>query len=193
MRTCLFGGSFDPVHEGHVAIAERARQRCKLDRVVFLPAARSPFKTDKPTLFSGEQRLAMLRAATRHLPWAIVSELDLTMPPPSWSWRIVDAWEKDHPNDELFWLLGTDQWQELHRWGRYDYLCDRLCFLVYHRRTPPQPRAGVRSVFLEGEHPANSSSIREALRSGTPLPAAWLHPEVKALCYRFAQDFHGEN
>lgn len=185
MKTCLFGGSFDPVHAGHLAIAAAARRCCKVDRVVFLPAARSPFKTDQPTLFSAEQRLAVLRAATRDLPWAEVSELDLTLPPPSWSWRIVETWKNDHPQDELFWLLGTDQWDELHRWGRYEYLCRELSFIVYHRKTPPQPREGVRSVFLAGEHAANSSGIRDNLRNGEPVPTGWLPPEAERLCRNF--------
>lgn len=188
MRTCLFGGSFDPVHRGHLAIAERACQCCGLDRVVFLPAACSPFKTGKPAMFSGGQRLDMLRAATRHLPWAQISDLDLSMPPPSWSWRIVEAWKQENPADELFWLLGTDQWQELHRWGRYDFLCRELCFIVYHRQTPPQPREGVRAIFLEGEHPANASAIRTGLLGGTPIPEGWLQPEVEALCRRFTEE-----
>ncbi|MBQ5664375.1 MAG: adenylyltransferase/cytidyltransferase family protein, partial [Akkermansia sp.] len=52
MKTCLFGGSFDPVHAGHLAIAEAAQQQCGLNEVVFLPAACSPFKQDSSTYFS---------------------------------------------------------------------------------------------------------------------------------------------
>lgn len=179
MNTCLFGGSFDPVHAGHLAIAAAARAACNLQRVVFLPAARSPFKEEGTRLFDDAARLAMLRAATAHLPWAEVSELDLRMPPPSWSWRVVEAWLAERPGDKLFWLLGTDQWELLHLWARPDYLAEHLTFIVYHRGKEPEPRPGVRSIFLTGpEHPASSSAIRARLAAGEPVPPGWLAPGV---------------
>lgn len=179
MKTCLFGGSFDPVHAGHLHIAAAAQRECGLDEVVFLPAACSPFKQGKNTFFTDAQRLRMLHLATADLPWARVSELDLQLPPPSWSWRIAEHWHQNTPGTELYWLMGTDQWEQLHRWARYDYLRELLHFIVYHRDTPPHPRPGVRSTFIcTGLHPASSSRIRESILRGTTLPADWLHPQV---------------
>lgn len=175
MKTCLFGGSFDPVHAGHLMIATEAQQLCGLDELVFLPAACSPFKQGSETCFSDDERLHMLRLATADMPWATVSELDLQLPPPSWSWRIAEHWHQQHPEAELYWLMGTDQWEQLHRWARYDYLCELLHFIVYHRSEAPRPRPGVRSTFIcTGMHPASSSAIREALRNGEPIPEDWL-------------------
>ncbi|MBQ3217714.1 MAG: nicotinate (nicotinamide) nucleotide adenylyltransferase [Akkermansia sp.] len=174
MKTCLFGGSFDPVHTGHLAIASAAVQAAGLDRILFLPAACSPFKTGRQHYFTDEQRLAMLRAATATLPQAEVSELDLQLPPPSYSWRVVEACQALYPEDELYWLMGTDQWEQLHRWARYDYLCEQLHFIVYHRDTPPQAREGVRATFISGHHPASSSAIRRALQLGHQPPAEWI-------------------
>lgn len=174
MKTCLFGGSFDPIHTGHMAIAEAAVQHAGLDRVVFLPAACSPFKTGKSSYYGPEQRLDMLYRATHGIEWAEVSDLDLILPPPSWSWRIVEVWRQQHPQDELYWLMGTDQWEQLHKWARYDYLTEHLHFIVYHRDTPPQPREGVRSTFISGSHPASSSAIRQAMQTGTPVPQEWI-------------------
>lgn len=187
MKTCLFGGSFDPVHTGHLAIAAAAQTQCGLDEVVFLPAACSPFKQEKSTHFTDKQRLDMLKLATEDLPWAHVSELDLQLPPPSWSWRIAELWTQLHPGTMLFWLMGTDQWEQLHRWARFDYLCEMLHFIVYHRNTPPAPRPGVRSTFIcTGLHPASSSEIREAIEQQRPLPSAYLHPEVEAYIQRLS-------
>lgn len=174
MKTCLFGGSFDPIHSGHLTIARAAVRQACLDRVVFLPAACSPFKPDGNFMFTPEARIRMLQAATADLPWAEVSDLDLRMPPPSWSWRLVEAWKQAHPDDSLFWLMGSDQWDLLHKWGRYDYLIRHLTFIVFHRQTPPHPREGVRSLFIPGDHPASSSFIREALKLGDPIPPGWL-------------------
>lgn len=182
MKACLFGGSFDPVHAGHVAIAAAAQAQCGLDRVVFLPAARSPFKEDGSGLFGDEVRLQMLREVTREAEWMEVSDLDLRLEAPSWSWRIVQAWRAERPEDELYWLLGTDQWELLHLWARPDYLAEQLTFIVYHRGEEPQPRAGVRACFLRGpELPMSSSAIRAALMGHGILPDGWLHPRVEKL------------
>lgn len=185
MKICLFGGSFDPVHSGHLTIAEAAVQRCGLNKVVFLPAAESPFKQGKKHLFTDAQRVTLLQLATAPFPWAEVSELDLQLPPPSWSWRLVEHYRRTEPHAELFWLLGTDQWQELHRWARYDYLVEQLHFIVYHRGEAPQPREGVRSTFIAGHHPAAATLIREALTQGAPLPAGWMPADVE----QTARDF----
>lgn len=185
MRLCLFGGSFDPVHCGHIHIAKAAKKHAELDKVIFLPAACSPFKTDKKTLFDDATRLAMLQQATQDLAWAEVSDLDLTLPPPSWSWRLVEAYRDQYPQADLYWLMGTDQWEQLHRWARFDYLAKHLTFIVYHRDTPPIPRQNIRSIFISGEHPASSSAIRQALQNNTPLPRCWLPAGVEPLALRY--------
>lgn len=185
MKLCLFGGSFDPVHCGHLRMAEAAAERCALDEVLFLPAAESPFKIGQRLMFSPEQRLSLLQLATERLPWARVSDWDLQLPPPSWSWRLVEKARQEYPTAELCWLMGTDQWQALHRWRRYEDLCRELHFIVFHRGAAPQPREGVRSTFIAGHHPASSTAIRRCLQDGTPLPPDYLPPavEVQARAY----------
>ncbi len=184
MRVCLFGGSFDPVHTGHLAMAESAHRALGLDTVVFLPAACSPFKREGAAMFSPEARLRLLHLAVDALPWAKVSTRDLKLPPPSWSWRLVEGWKTDYPGDELFWLMGTDQWQQLHRWSRYEELIRQLTFIVYHRGSAPQPRPGVRAYFLAGHHPASSTTIRDCLRKGDALPEGWLPQAVEEAARR---------
>lgn len=179
MKLCLFGGSFDPVHSGHLTIAEAAVKHCGLDKLIFLPAAESPFKQGKKHLFSDAQRLELLQIATHSLSWAEVSELDLQLPPPSWSWRLAEHYRNTFPTAEMFWLLGTDQWQELHRWGRYDYLIETLHFIVYHRGEAPQTREGVRSTFIPGHHPASSTDIRRDLLLAAPLPNGWMPADAE--------------
>lgn len=181
MKLCLFGGSFDPIHCGHLAIAKAAVLAAGIDKILFLPAARSPFKTGREHLFSDNERVEMLHAATGDFPQAEVSMLDLTMPPPSWSWRVVEKCQILYPGAELFWLMGTDQWEALERWARYDYLCEHLTFIVYHRGAAPQPREGVSSIFIEGNHPASSSAIRQAIKERLPLPDKWLPEAVKSI------------
>lgn len=184
MRTCLFGGTFDPVHAGHLVMAHAVERQLAPERIVFLPAAQSPFKTGHQTFFTPEQRVAMLHAALADWPFAEVSELDMHMDPPSWSWRVVETWMAQHPEDELYWLLGTDEWEQLHRWARPDYLAEHLTFVVYHRGQEPKPRPGVRAVFLRGPmHAASASEIRRRLERGLPIPDGWLPAAVEKIVH----------
>ncbi len=184
-RICLFGGSFDPVHAGHLQLAHAAQQLAQLDELLFLPAACSPFKQHVSRLLSDEQRLALLRCVTKDIPWAQVSEIDLQLPPPSWSWRVVENVREQHPEAELFWLMGVDQWELLPKWARYDYLCEQLCFIVYHRDRAPQPRDNVRSIFLDGHHPASSSAMRSMLQEGKDIPSGWLSSKAQEMLRQF--------
>jgi nicotinate-nucleotide adenylyltransferase len=84
MRIGVFGGTFDPVHVGHLAIAQAALDSAKLDRVVFVPARRSPLK-DRGPFASEEDRLAMLEAAVKDEPRFAVSRVELDRPAPSFT------------------------------------------------------------------------------------------------------------
>lgn len=171
---CLFGGSFDPIHAGHMHLACAARRVCQLDEVVFLPAACSPFKMEHEPFLTDEQKLEQLLNATKDLPWARVSDLDLRLPPPSYSWRLVEIWRDLEPEAELYWLMGVDQWQQLQHWGRYEYLVENLHFIVHHRdEQAPEAKAGVRATFIAGHHPASSSAIRSMITRGERIPKSW--------------------
>lgn len=184
-RLCLFGGSFDPVHAGHLHIARAAQERCGLNQVIFLPAQCSPFKINQGRLFTDSQRMELLQEATSKLPWARLSDADLSLPAPSWSWRLVELWRQHVPQAELFWLMGTDQWERLPEWKRYGYLTEHLTFIVYHRNQAPEPRPGVRAFFLEGSHPASSSLIRERLKQGADIPEGWMPQRTEQMARRF--------
>ena len=174
-RIALFGGSFDPVHAGHLAIADAAVQESALDRVIFLPAAQSPHKIDRPSAASAADRLAMLRLATADRGWADVSDWELGRPPPSWSWHAVAHFRQQFPESELYWLLGADQWATLPDWANAEYLRENLIFLIFPRPPAPQPkpREGWRSQHLTTQHLANSTAIRAALKAADA--SAWQH------------------
>ena len=188
MKLCLFGGSFDPVHNGHVTMAQEAILRCGLDELHFLPTAESPFKPDNAFLFRAEQRLALLRSATAGMAHIRISEDDLRLPPPSWSWRLVELYRCRYPDAKLYWLLGTDQWSELHRWARPDYLAEQLNFIVCYRGEPAQPRAGFRSTMIPLALPESATELRRCLRQHLPLPEGWMPPATAALARRFSEE-----
>ncbi len=173
----LFGGTFDPVHRGHLDLVALARRTVGLDRVVFIPCARSPFKSDTPVA-AGEQRCEMLRLALAEndwADWAEVSRFEIDRDPPSWSWRSAAHFRDAFPGAELCWILGADQWQRIECWAEPEKLRAWLRFLVVTRRGgKAHPRPGWRADFLEFEHPASSTAIREG--HGEP---SWLPNSVR--------------
>jgi nicotinate-nucleotide adenylyltransferase len=120
MRTALFGGTFNPVHDGHLAIAEAARVGLRLDRVLFVPCALPPHK-EAASLAPGHDRLAMLRLAVRGRPGLGVSAVELRRPGPSYTIETVQALRaaarrRGRPAGPLYLLVGADMLADLPRW-----------------------------------------------------------------------------
>lgn len=167
-RIGLFGGTFDPVHMGHLILAERAADELKLDRVLFVPARVSPFKTGSIPA-DGAVRLLMLRAAVRGNRRFAVSDLELRRPGPSYT---IDTIERLPAGDRLFLLVGADALAGLPRWRRPRDLAGRVTFAVFRRpgqarrRSPSYARAvEVRSPLLE----ISSTEIRARIRRGASV------------------------
>ena len=175
-RVALFGGTFDPVHRGHVLVAETARKELDLDLVVFIPCRQSPHKEDG-TLATEDERIEMLELALEGRPWASVSEIEIQLPPPSFSWITAEAMLEIYPKSRLFWLMGSDQWSVIQTWTRPDYLADLVEFIVHDREGGAAPQPGFRAHFIAGAHPASASAIRA--QAADALPSEWLDPKVE--------------
>jgi nicotinate-nucleotide adenylyltransferase len=175
-KIALFGGTFDPVHLGHIHLAILAKNALSLDQVRFLPCRVSPHKTGShPT--SGEHRLEMLKLATAHLRWAFVDDYELKSEQPSFSYQTAQVMAKRFPNDRLFWIMGGDQWDALPRWAHPEILAKTVEFIVLARGEKPVPREGYRLHIVPGTHPGSATAIREATLAGSTAPL-WLDPAV---------------
>lgn len=177
-RIALFGGTFDPVHQGHLQVARAAKDAAGLDEVRFLPCRISPHKPGVRSA-PGTDRLEMLRLATAALPWATVDDFELNGPEPSFSYLTAEAMAAAEPGVEWYWLMGGDQWEALPRWRHPERLAAVVRFLVLARgEAVPRMREGFRMQVVAGAHPASATEIRGALaRGGTPQ---WLDPAVAA-------------
>ena len=184
-RIALFGGTFDPIHEGHLAIAAEARRLFALDEVRFLPCQISPHKVGVLTA-PAEDRLEMVRLAIAGLPWAAVDSYDLFRPQPAYSWETAEEMARRDPEAELFWLMGYDQWLALPRWQHPERLAARVEFLVSTRAGVPEPHPEWRMQAFEVIHPASATAIRQAIAAGEAPP--WLPPAVAA--YIAARDLY---
>ena len=133
MRIGVFGGTFDPVHNGHVLPVESAATRFQLQRVLYVPARMSPHKSGHPT--DARHRVAMLALALSGRPdWSIDLE-ELDREPPSYTVDTLRAVASRHPGDELWLLMGTDTLEGFARWKETDEIL-RLARLAAFLREP---------------------------------------------------------
>lgn len=130
MRVGIFGGTFNPIHLGHLLLAETARETLSLDRVLFIPAGQPPHKR-VPGLIDGTARLRMVRLAIKDHPGFSASDIELQRPGPSYSIDTVTALRRTLPDVTLFLLIGQDMLGV--RWSAWDEL-KRLCTIVAVRR-----------------------------------------------------------
>lgn len=170
-RLGLFGGSFNPVHWGHLLVAQTAREELGLDRLVFIPAAQSPFKPGLALAPAGI-RLQLLRLALAGLDWTEVDDLELRRGGVSYTITTVREIAARFPSAELFFLIGADHLSQLPRWREATELAQCVQFVVIPR--PGAPEAPLPTAFrltpLSGFPLAVSSSqIRARVRAGLSI------------------------
>jgi nicotinate-nucleotide adenylyltransferase len=128
----IFGGTFDPIHCGHLILARDAIEQLKLDSVLFIPAALSPHKLGARPV-SAELRLEMLRAAIEGEPRFCLDELELNRPAPSYTVETIEALKRREPGSEFVCLIGEDNVAQLPTWHRFAELSQMVQFAVLDR------------------------------------------------------------
>lgn len=180
-RVGVFGGSFDPVHDGHLGVARRALEQVPCDELWFLPAARAVHKPGGASAPAGDRR-AMLELVLADEPRLELCALELEAPRPLRSLESLRRLAADWPEHRWFFVLGEDSFRALDTWYRPDEL-----FRIAAPVVAPRPGAsgdrpdrshGVAVRWLEGEEiDLDSTAIRRALASGADPPG--LHPAVR--------------
>ena len=151
MNIGMMGGTFNPVHLAHLRIAEEARDLCALDRVVFIPAADPPHKP-----LAGEvpfkQRYEMVRLAIAGNPAFELSDIEGQRPGKSYSIDTIAAFRREHPEDKLFFIIGSDSFLEIGLWRRYAEIF-RSCSLIVVERPgcPVNNPVSALPVAIRGE------------------------------------------
>ena len=119
-KTGVFGGAFNPVHNGHVRLAEEAVKQLKLRRLLIIPTYVSPHKHTE--LLPFEDRAEMCRRAFGHIPGAEVSEIEVRLGGTSYSINTVRALREMYPDEQLFLLIGGDMLFSFDKWYKYESL-----------------------------------------------------------------------
>ncbi len=146
MRLGILGGTFDPVHYGHLVLAECCREHCRLDRVLFLPAAVPPHKTAYEVTPAAD-RVEMLKLAIGGHPEFEVSTYEVERGGVNYTFETLAAIQRQYPDAELFFLLGSDSLNDLPRWREPRRICELATLAVAQRAGSPeqdwQPIAGL--------------------------------------------------
>lgn len=131
-RVAFYGGSFDPPHHGHLAIARKLTEIFRLDRFVFIPAFHAPHKLDrKPT--SAFHRYAMLCLATQNDLKIGVSTVELDQPEKPFTVETQAKLKDKHPEDEIFFVIGADSWAEITTWRDWETVLTATNIIVVTR------------------------------------------------------------
>lgn len=132
----LFGGTFDPIHTGHIAVAHAAQRRFHLDAIHFIPSARPPHKA-KLSLTPFAHRYAMVVLACEghagFVPSIAEAEMDGATPRIYYTIDTVRRFHREHPDDHLYFIVGADQFLELPTWKNYEALLDCCDFIIASR------------------------------------------------------------
>lgn len=183
----LLGGSFDPVHLGHVLAARSVQQQLGLDKVVFLPAAQSPFKP--PPRVSDRHRLKMLALAIDRYPEFTLDDREFARPGASYTVHTLRALRAEQPETHYYLIVGMDAWADFEQWHAWQEIMQLAHLIVVTRPDYPgsllsagwrkkqclsvscirHEKAG-KIMFLQMPAvPAASSQIRERLKQGLPV------------------------
>jgi nicotinate-nucleotide adenylyltransferase len=179
MRLGIFGGSFDPVHRGHLVLANCCLEQAKLDALWFVPAASQPLKPSGP-IASDEHRLAMLNFAADTQPEFQVSTVELDRGGISYTAETLEAIRQQLPEAELFFPMGADSLADLPRWHRTADVCQMAVPLVVHRAGSSQPDFDALATLVPTERlelirhsqiempatPISSTQIRQQIAIG---------------------------
>lgn len=170
-RLGLFGGSFDPIHLAHLLVAQAAREELELDRLVFIPAAQSPFKPEsQPT--PALERLRLLRLALAGKSWCDIDEQEIQRGGVSYTIDTVRKYAVRFPVAPLFYLIGADHLSQLPKWRAAEELARLVEFVVIPRpgQTEQPFPAPFRGRWLAGfALGISSSQIRARVKAGLPI------------------------
>ena len=170
-QLCIFGGSFNPIHLGHIGIARAVVEQHLSDEVLLMVSPQNPWKEDT-NLAPETDRLRWACEAVREEPHIKASDLEFSLPHPSFTWRTLEALRDTYPLCRLQLLIGGDNWASFYHWAHYEEILAATDIIVYPRRgsAAVEPLKGHESATVHVVNaplfPWSSTQIRAAIRRG---------------------------
>ncbi len=186
-RIGIFGGSFNPIHVGHIAIARELLTLAQLDEVWFLVSPLNPFKKAATDLLDDDKRLLMAQRALRGEARLKASDYEFHLPKPSYTWNTLRHLKADYPDKQFVLIIGADNWLAFDRWARPDYILSHFDIAVYARPDCPIDAASLPPrvhLYNMGLFDISSTLIRSRIREGLPV-VGLVPPAIETLCVRF--------
>lgn len=172
-RVGLMGGSFDPIHLGHIAIAGEARDALQLSHVLFLPSGRPPHKAHLGA--SPAQRLEMTRLAVEPLPWAQASDVEVCRQGTIYTVDTLQILSSQHPEAAFYYIIGADTLLDLPNWRNTQKVCTLCRFICLHRPGVADEAIG---TALEDLHSRYGAQVHLVPASGPDISSTEIRRRV---------------
>lgn len=130
----IFGGSFNPIHTGHIALAKSLCQQAGLDEVWLMVSPMNPFKKEATDLLTDKLRLEMAEQAIADEPKLKACDYEFHMPKPSYTWHTLQALSQDFPHVSFTLLIGGDNWASFDKWFHHEDILNHYPIVVYPRK-----------------------------------------------------------
>ena len=171
IRTGIFGGSFNPIHQGHISLARQLREKAGLDEVWLMVSPQNPLKASAD-LLDDEMRMQMVRLAVEGEEGIIACDYEMHLPKPSYTWNTLQALSQDYPDREFVLMIGGDNWDLFDKWYHADNIRENYQIIVYPRRGF---KGGIEGLDLID---ISSTEIRQRIKDGESI--SQLVPEAVA-------------
>ena len=158
----IFGGSFNPIHTGHIALSQAVQKQCGLDEVWLMVSPQNPLKRNDSDLLDDHLRLQIAQKALEDVEGVKACDYAFRLPKPSYTWNTLQHLTKDYPNDTFTLLIGGDNWAHFQRWRHWKDILWHHDIIVY-------PRDEYRGTIDVPLLPISSTEIRHKVRAGEDI------------------------
>lgn len=187
MKIGLFGGSFNPIHIGHISLARQLKELAGVDEVWLMVSPQNPLKQGNSELLNDHLRFAMTQLAIHGEKHIMACDYELHLPKPSYTWVTLQHLKEDYPNDEFVLLIGGDNWQLFPRWYKADDILRDYRIVIYPRKDSEIDRQALPANVTVADTDLidlSSTQIRQCVALGKPI-TGMVPPVIEPLVQRF--------
>jgi nicotinate-nucleotide adenylyltransferase len=172
IRTGIYGGSFNPIHMGHIALAKQLLELVSLDEIWFVVSPLNPFKKSSTTLLDDARRLQITQTALTGERALKASDFEFKLSKPSYMWNTLQRLSNEFPNREFTLIIGADNWLAFERWKNYRDIIANYRIVIYPRKNSPIDKDTLPENVILADTPLyniSSTEIRRRVSECRPL------------------------